>query len=321
MLREQLLYPAEKRPRETSLIAEELADLCQEVAHLCVQSKRVAFWGFNSPLLCELLRIGILDKLQYAVVDRDPTYQGRSVLGVSVQPPSYLRTFEPDYTVMSVLSHAPAARFRSDPLRYIERGYYHHAMIEYEMLMHEYRIPSHRIVVPTNFWADQGHPLARATSDVFQDPLFEEAIRASSHIPGGVSVGQVHLYQCLRRIVDGRIEGDIINLGVAEGNSMYFFCWLLKHLGDSTRQVVGFDAFAGMTMNDADLDSFVGSLGWDGYTVNSFERTQRNLASLDNCVLIKGNIKDRLDEIEKRRVALAFFDMDDYTPTKVALRP
>ena len=46
-----------------------------------------------------------------------------------------------------------------------------------------------------------------------------------------------------------------------------------------------------------------------------------NLKQFLNISLVPGDINDTISQLPDEPVALAFFDMDDYTPTKVALEP
>jgi hypothetical protein len=117
----------------------------------------------------------------------------------------------------------------------------------------------------------------------------------------------------------------VVNLGVYQGWSLYFICSVLRELeGPSERQVLGFDSFEGFEQGherDAfcDYQTSLGKTGWDFYKDTSVALCEKNLGAFGNCELIEGNIRDTVRQLEGRRIALALFDMDDYSPTQRAL--
>ena len=132
------------------------------------------------------------------------------------------------------------------------------------------------------------------------------------------------------------MPGNIVELGVSRGVS--FFTWhkLLEIFCpcDTSRNVIGFDSFEGLTdftekdgrfsaINDKDLG------GWSAKEVEGEIMALNELHNGDNILarersrLVKGRVQETLqptlDSMPGMRVSLLHFDLDLYDPTKYAL--
>jgi predicted O-methyltransferase YrrM len=177
-------------------------------------------------------------------------------------------------------------------------------------------------VVHEWFWGLKEPPVGKA--------YFEASERIAA-IPGGMFI-PTELYESLKYIFDADIPGDIVEYGVWKGRSLYFIAWLTQKLSKRPRKILGFDTFAGFGDSASDAnDHFMGSafakhskyarLSGDSkiYTDTSREAVAHLMRDFDNVELVEGDIRDTISTVEGRQLALAFFDMDDYSPTAAAL--
>jgi hypothetical protein len=132
------------------------------------------------------------------------------------------------------------------------------------------------------------------------------------------------------------MPGNIVELGVSRGVS--FFTWhkLLEVFCpcDTSRKVIGFDSFEGLTdFNDKDGSfSTINDKGVGGWSAKDVERelfalnelhNGDNILARERSRLVKGRVQETLvstlDSMPGMRIALLHFDLDLYEPTLYAL--
>jgi O-methyltransferase len=130
------------------------------------------------------------------------------------------------------------------------------------------------------------------------------------------------MHDCLSSIKQNHIEGDILNLGVYRGYSMYLLCLIRDHLGLEDRRVLGFDTFGGFVQTDEFHDGYIDKYGENSFKHNSRQMAMENLSGFKNIDLIEGDIRETIHSLEgEMKVCFALFDMDEYTPTIASLEP
>lgn len=274
--------------------AKDMADIAIECF---VQNMRVVFWGYYPDVLTNLVRSGVLHRMSFKLVDDRRVYIGKQVLKTRVEHPDNIRSFKPD--VVIILDNSRSMKI-------------------YETIVEKYCIKPTKVFVTKQMWQQE---------DYFDDSLYLECINSiPSNIRGGLSIPKVyiHLFQALKYVIENNVIGDVLNIGIYQGWSMYFICCLLKKLGNDSKKVLGFDSFKGIHGRHK-LDCFcehqtkLGKTAQNFFRDTSLELCQMNLSDFDNFAIIDGNICDTIKKIKNRKVALALFDMDDYSATKEAL--
>jgi Macrocin-O-methyltransferase (TylF) len=261
--------------------------------------KRVAYWGHDPDVFGPLAQLAAFRHSDFCLVSESEDDRGVSVCGRQFATPDVLMGFQPDAVV--VLDPAPQLIFE----RLLALGFE----------------PS-QIMLPEFVWEERL---------VVSDVRFEQTISSiPKTIAGGLSGREVtiHTFDALRYISEQEISGDVVNFGVFQGWSMYFCAAALRLFGDAqSRSFVGFDTFAGFVPTEDKYDRFVahqcglGKTGWNFYKNTSREAVAANLSTFNNVELIKGDIRQTIGRLRGRKVAFALFDMDDYVPTKAALKP
>ncbi|WP_293776313.1 TylF/MycF/NovP-related O-methyltransferase [uncultured Oxalicibacterium sp.] len=155
---------------------------------------------------------------------------------------------------------------------------------------------------------------------------YENAYYWFSH-PSRINKFLAH-FDLYKNIVD--LQGDIVELGVYKATSLIRFATFRNALeNDSTRKIIGFDAFGKFPREDvagtddqAFIESFENNGGY-GLAKAEVEGLMRN-KGFDNIELVEGNIFDTVDRYMKQhpatRIALLHLDMDVKEPTEFALR-
>lgn len=144
------------------------------------------------------------------------------------------------------------------------------------------------------------------------------------------------LYETIRYLVRAKIPGDIIECGVWRGGSMMLAAKTLLALGETDRDLVLFDTYAGHPRPDPERDVDL----WGNRAINdwviyshadgtsawgevSIEEVAVNLTSTgyptDKIHLIKGMVEDTAPANPRDSIALLRLDTDWYSSTKVAL--
>lgn len=164
------------------------------------------------------------------------------------------------------------------------------------------------------------------TSAIPQDELMDHLpLYSSRHAIGRVLL----LHSLYERILD--VHGVILLFGVRWGRDLAILQTLRSILepGNTTRRIIGFDTFAGFpSVSGADGDARTGDYGVsEGYADvlesllrdrdaeegNAYPR--REIVQGDAAVTLPRWLEDHPETV----VAMAYFDMDIYEPTRVCL--
>lgn len=140
-------------------------------------------------------------------------------------------------------------------------------------------------------------------------------------------------YELFKLVKD--MPGCIVELGVFLGAGSFTFGKLLETFcpGDRSRLVYGFDSFEGykdFADNDGEIGSWVGSLIGDKKSDQNLMMKLCELHNLDNMIsgvervrFVPGDVADTVpafaNDVKGTRIALLYFDVNLYTPTKVGL--
>lgn len=183
------------------------------------------------------------------------------------------------------------------------------------------KVPANNIFIHKEAWQNRIYrrdDLLRAGMDV-TGPMGSDQ--------GGLSSIELlaHMIDCLLDIKRRNLPGSILNLGVYKGWSMQFLAEICKQIG-LDRKIYGFDTFGGFIDEGEGKDNFVqymkGKWGTlTPHTDTSVESVQNKLSAYPNIVLVPGDIRKTIGQLEQEPVSFALFDMDEYMPTKAALRP
>ncbi len=145
-----------------------------------------------------------------------------------------------------------------------------------------------------------------------------------------------HLYQCVNTIIDRNVPGDILNFGVAWGWSMAFIAEILMQRGETDRRLIGFDTFDGFVNVDDPRDQYVRQVRSELPSNTGEMRLTEENQSYKSCDLdsvsaalkkypmvefVVGDVKKTIQDLDTDCISLAFYDMDDYTPTMPTLQP
>lgn len=149
------------------------------------------------------------------------------------------------------------------------------------------------------------------------------------HILGGLSCFEVcaHLYDGLKYVFERNLPGDLVNLGVYQGWSLYYIALIRDHFGQQNRKIWAFDTFTGFQEPAKSFDMFLEGMSRfnaelpEAHRDTSLELAEKNLEGFGNIEFVKGDIAHTIGVLGEAQVALSLFDMDDYTPTSLALEP
>ncbi|MBU1169607.1 MAG: TylF/MycF family methyltransferase [Proteobacteria bacterium] len=277
-----------------------IQEIVNRVALAKIKRKRVSFWGWNETVAIALYRKNLLNGLDFLFVSDQEEHQNKRVLATKIEPPRAIYDFQPDELV--ILYFTPEE-----------------AIPIYERLVIDYKQDPLYVFMVADIWNTQLY----VADTGYQDCLR----RMPAHIRGGVADHVTKfLYEGVKHIITHNIPGNIVNFGVFQGWSMYFISTVLQHFGQTDRFVIGFDTFTGFTEAQSIYDVF-SKLTTDGVyeatrlSNTSLELTQRNLDSFSHVRLIQGDVVETIHLLDDQPIALAFYDMDDYTPTKHTLGP
>lgn len=277
----------------------EFADeILQRTALAVAAGKSVAFWGWDEPLFARLIASGLLEKARVAFVSDWAGHHRFTMFGKTFSSPDRLRQDRPDEVIIALRQNAIPV---------------------YERLIREFGFKPMQLFMARGNWQTR----------LYQpDSAFTEIVASiPKTIAGGFSGPEVvmHAFDATKHAVASGVPGHVVNLGVFQGWSMYFFAALLERFAQTDRLVVGFDTFEGFVRTEDGLDAFcdyqcsLGKTGWNFFKNTSVDLVAGNLSRFHNTRLIKGDIRETLDRLPDGPIAVALFDMDDYTPTAVAL--
>lgn len=138
------------------------------------------------------------------------------------------------------------------------------------------------------------------------------------------------MYEIYKRIVN--IHGVIFEFGVRWGQDLV---WYENFRGifepyNYNRKIVGFDTFTGFPgVSDYDINSEIGefsvSKGYEDelWEILSLHNENNPVSNINKCELIKGDaivtVEKYLNDHPETIIAYAYFDFDNYEPTKICL--
>ena len=124
----------------------------------------------------------------------------------------------------------------------------------------------------------------------------------------------VHIYQSLRYLTENKINGAVAEFGVFRGGTIGFIARTLRRFGCAST-IYGFDTFTGFPERKNVLDLFREKK----YEYTDLNTVRNQLEPL-GVKLIKGDISDTYTQIKNVPLMFTFFDTDNYTPTRDALK-
>lgn len=138
------------------------------------------------------------------------------------------------------------------------------------------------------------------------------------------------LFQAVKYLVENRVAGDIVECGVWRGGSMMLVAYALRHFGDTSRDLLLYDTFAGMTEpEDVDVDCDGNAMRpiWEqaqreGKTMGfggTLDDVMANLALTgypqERLRFIEGDVLETIPAYLPERIALLRLDTDWYRST------
>lgn len=163
--------------------------------------------------------------------------------------------------------------------------------------------------------------------DLKCDELFTAINRVAKPLTLTSIERQYALYEAVRYVSLSKITGDIVECGVWKGGSMLIAAHTLAGLGDTDRTLWLYDTFEGMTPPGA-ADVPVAGIGADHFYKAPKLRAGVNEAKAtmalsgypeDRIDYIVGDVRDSLQVMRPKSIALLRLDTDWYDSTKVEL--
>ena len=134
-----------------------------------------------------------------------------------------------------------------------------------------------------------------------------------------------NIYYCLKKIIEDRIEGDVIETGVWRGGAVIFMKGILKAFDITDKNVWVADSFKGVPAPDLVNYPSDSNLAWEKFNllkvskeevINNFKKY--NLLDNEVCFL-EGWFKDTLPNAPIKKLSLIRLDGDLYESTYQAL--
>lgn len=270
------------------------------IAQARANHQRVLFHGFDPELIASIAGHGLFDGLDCLfVTTKAETLGSKAVVGslsFPLHPLGAVEDYQPDLVLLMPGDNQNPA-------------------LAYETFFNMIDIRPSAVLMPERYWGDRL---------IDQDDLADRLVaRIPPEIKGGLTTRELNFHLCdsLRHIFTSNIPGDIVNLGVYQGWSMYLIGLMMEHFNVTGRTLWGFDTFGGFVQSDHLLDNYVhgSACGASAYVDTSVEQVGRNLGRFPFVKLVSGDIAQTIDALKGRQIALALFDMDDYTPTAAAI--
>jgi len=134
-----------------------------------------------------------------------------------------------------------------------------------------------------------------------------------------------NIEQCIRRVLDDGVPGDLLEAGVWRGGATIFMRGILRAFGITDRKVYVADSFEGVPAPDAHrypADEGITLHLWPGLAV-SVDEVRANFARFglldDQVEFVEGWFKDTLPALRDHRWAVVRLDGDLYESTYDAL--
>jgi O-methyltransferase len=158
--------------------------------------------------------------------------------------------------------------------------------------------------------------LAGTAHLAFADPDFDE-LNAPALVPSyanGSPYTREHLFGCLRAAARAGLRGAIVEFGAFKGGTTAWLARVAAHLGLEGCRIIGFDSWAGFPQRRSVLDLYE-----HPRCVFTDLGAVRAYVEPLGVELIAGDIADTYRRLAGVPLLLAFFDTDNYSPTRAAL--
>ncbi|PKN34748.1 MAG: macrocin O-methyltransferase [Deltaproteobacteria bacterium HGW-Deltaproteobacteria-19] len=135
------------------------------------------------------------------------------------------------------------------------------------------------------------------------------------------------LYQAVHYIVEGKIDGDIVECGVWKGGSVMLCAAVMLAKKDLQRKFYLYDTYSGMTEptdNDVDyLGKSAKDVWWQGdaweWTRVSLDEVRKNIFSIgypdQNIFFVKGKVEETIPATVPEKISVLHLDTDWYAST------
>jgi O-methyltransferase len=169
-----------------------------------------------------------------------------------------------------------------------------------------------------------GYSISRVYDQSVTDDLRELIEHAGPHTTTGVDA-LAALYDAVRYVVRARIPGAFVECGVWKGGSLLAVARTLAALGETERELVGFDTFAGMPPPTDRDRRFDGQRAAERPNMNldgtpSVDDVRALLAGsgypADRIRLVPGRVEETIPVEAPERIALLRLDTDWYESTR-----
>jgi len=286
-------------------------ELIDYVALARLNGKSVAFWGWDPIAISALERENLLKGLKTIFIAEHYPIQDMEKCEITQEYYSIDQVYQTPEKMIE---------FKPDKICILYQNQYE-AIRAYEIILRKYEQNPMNIFLTRSVWA---------YSDYVEGDIYNKLVASvPKNIVGGlVPKSRLALYDGLRYIIKNNVPGRIINFGVSRGWSTYFIAKVLEHFGDTERQIVAFDSFSGFPQNASRYDlcylryaKYIPMYTTPVKSQNK-KQTEHNLSDyMHRISLVDGDINETILQLGEEPIALALFDMDDYTPTKVSLEP
>jgi O-methyltransferase len=136
------------------------------------------------------------------------------------------------------------------------------------------------------------------------------------------------LVDAVRYVCANGIPGAFVECGVWRGGSMMAVALTLRHLGETDRDLVLFDTFAGMTAPDAKDIDMSGHSGAQAAPAGSLASSEAEVAGnlrstgypMHRVHLVKGRVEETLPARAPEKIGLLRLDTDWYESTRHELQ-
>jgi PAS domain-containing protein len=150
----------------------------------------------------------------------------------------------------------------------------------------------------------------------FHDDIFDE-LDAPALVPSyatGSPHTRVHLFQCLKAAAAAGLSGAIVEFGAFKGGTTAWLARTADRLGLSDSRVIGFDTWDGFPPRRSLLDLYE-----HPRCVFTDVDAVRAYTEPLGVELVPGDIAETYVRLRDEPILLAFFDTDNYSPTRAAL--
>jgi hypothetical protein len=275
------------------------SELATRVAQAALWKKRIVLFNIDERLWLHLAYAGFLETLDYINVSTDTNrigsqYNSHNGFHSALRSAHDIAQFKPDWILLC------ADDAGLDDFYYIKNNFGY---------------TPKEIFLPTMKWDDRLYDVA-ATVAAFVKKVPET-------VWGGTNYeAHICIYEALKYIAENKIPGDIVNLGVFRGWSMYLTGLIRDHFGLKDRKIIGFDTFDSFVPSDDKRDIYLetNNRPFSMYADVPIKDVVKNLLNIAHTELVKGDLQETAAQLSGGQYCLVFVDVDDYSPTKAAWR-